>query len=110
RLPLLQHRGQEPAVQAHRGEQVQVERPLPVVIGQGESAAARRGGTADRVDHNIETAQAFKRCLDHLVDALTRTDIHLDEAFGRAAGQPGPAVPSISEMWYKSAGVTPTLW
>jgi hypothetical protein len=47
---LLQHPGEQRAIEANGGEQVDVECLLPVLVAEGEDAAARRARTPDVVD------------------------------------------------------------
>ena len=82
---LLQHRWQEAAIQSDGGEQVRVERLLPIVIGQRQCAPARRRGTADVVDQDVEAAETIHGRLDDLIDPFARTDVCLDEPIRRAA-------------------------
>src|SRR5712691_805434 len=86
---LLQHRWQASAIQADGGEQVRVERMLPIVIGQRQCTAARRCGTADVVDQDVKAAETIHYRLDDLIDPCARTDVCLDEPIERAAGGQG---------------------
>jgi hypothetical protein len=72
---LLRHRGEEGAIQADSGEQVGVERLLPIGIGQRQGPTARRSGTTDVVDQNIEAAETLHDHLDDLIDPCARTDL-----------------------------------
>src|SRR5215510_3743476 len=87
---LLQHRGKKAAVQAHGGEQIQLEFLLPDVIGQRQHAAGWRGRTADAINQNIETTEPVEGCPDDVIGSCARTDVRLDELFGIAARGDGP--------------------
>jgi len=82
---LLDHPGNERAVQANRRKQVEVDLVLPVLVGQCEHAPARRTGATHDVHENIESAEALLYLIDHLVRSLARADVGLDEQSHRPA-------------------------
>src|SRR5262245_37395570 len=87
---LLQHRWQETAIQADRRVEIQVKRLLPVVVRQGKRAAAWCGGTTDRIDQDVETAEPIESGLDDPVAPLASADIRLDKLIRGAAGRYRP--------------------
>jgi len=86
---LFQHRWKKSAIQSDGGEQVRVERVLPIVIGQRQCAPAPRRRTAYVVDQDVDAAETIHYRLDDLIDPFSRTDVCLDELIGRAAGRHG---------------------
>ena len=77
--------GRKARSRADRGEQVRVERLLPSGVGQRQGPTARRGGTTDVVDHDIEAAETLHDHLDDVVDPCARTDVGLQMNRSRAA-------------------------
>ncbi len=79
----LEHSGNECAIQTNCGEQVEVHLLLPVFVGEGENAAARRAGAANTVNENVEATETLEYLLGHLVHTLARADISLNEQSNR---------------------------
>src|SRR6202035_4612660 len=60
-----------------------IDRQLPILVGQGERAAARCRRTADIVDEDVHTAKVIQNFADHFLDTLRGADVGLDENVGR---------------------------
>jgi hypothetical protein len=60
-----------------------IDRQLPILVGQGEHAAARCRRTADIVDEDVHTAKVIQNFADHFLDTLRGADVGLDENVGR---------------------------
>src|ERR1700675_3075027 len=57
---LLQHSGQQSAVETDGGEQVGVDCMLPILVAESEHAAARRRRSADTVDEDVHAAETVQ--------------------------------------------------
>ncbi len=82
---LRDHRRQQCPVEADGRHQIEVQllRPLPIV--ENGKAAARRGGAAQHIDENIDTAKSLERGGGDDGAALRRGDVGRDvtDALGR---------------------------
>jgi Mg-chelatase subunit ChlI len=73
--PLGDHRGQQRTVQPHRGQQVDVQVALPVLVAEVQHALGPVG-LAARVGHeDVEAAQQVQRLLRERRDPVRRGDI-----------------------------------
>jgi hypothetical protein len=81
--PLLEHRRKECAIKADGGEQVGVDRVLPIVVAESQHAAARRRRAADIVDEDVHAAEAVHYLPDHSIHTSASTDVGLDEQLHR---------------------------
>src|ERR1700730_13878773 len=72
---LRNHRWQERPVEAHGGHQIEVQLLRPFVVAERRKAAARRLGTAEHIDENVDPAKLFKHCPHHGGATLRRGDI-----------------------------------
>lgn len=76
--PFHHLRSQE-AIKADRGHKVQVQFGKPVIVRQGEKAAARRGRAADHVGEDVDAAHTLERRLGQGLPAFGRRQIRPDE-------------------------------
>jgi hypothetical protein len=67
---LRHHQRQQPPVEPHGGQQVAVQRLLPLVVREGSEAAARGRCPADVVDQDVDAAEALPHKADDLLRPL----------------------------------------
>jgi len=73
------HVWHQQAIQAHRGQQVEVQFGQPMIVRQGGKAAARRGGTADHMGEDVNAAKAFDRLIGKGFAPFGRCQVGVDE-------------------------------
>ena len=80
-------------------------------IGQRQGPTARRGGTTDVVDHDIEAAETLHDHLDDVVDPCARTDVGLHETDPCCQGQDRAVVITVPPpRLRRSTMAAPILW
>src|SRR5580704_8565197 len=71
------HAGKESAVQANGGEQVDLQYPLPVLVGEHLESARFCFRSADIIHQDVEPAPLSLNAIDDVLDTAGRSDIRL---------------------------------
>src|SRR5580765_5035764 len=71
------HAGKESAVQANGGEQIDVQYPLPVLVGEHLESACLCFCSADTVHQDVEPTPFSLNAIDDVLDTTARSDIRL---------------------------------
>jgi hypothetical protein len=75
----LDHLRNQEAIEADRGQKVQVQFAEPVIVRQGGKAASRRRRAADNIRKDVDAAHAFENRLCQLFSAICCRQVRLDE-------------------------------
>src|ERR1700758_1762790 len=73
------HAGKESAVQANGGEQIDLQYPLPVLVGEHLESACFCFCSADIVHQDVESTPLSLNAIDDVLDTKGRSDIRLDK-------------------------------
>src|SRR5579864_3704105 len=71
------HAGKESAVQADGGEQIDVQYPLPVLVGEHLESACFCFRSADIIHQDVESTPLSLNAIDNVLDTTGRSDIRL---------------------------------
>src|ERR1700719_350357 len=71
------HSGNESAVQADGGEQVHLQYPLPVLVGEHLESACFCFRSADIIHQDVESTPLSLNAIDDVLDTTSRSDIRL---------------------------------
>src|SRR5580692_12843107 len=71
------HPGKESAVQADAGEQIDVQYPLPVLVGEHLESASFCFRSADIIHQDVESTPLSLNAIDDVLDTTGRSDIRL---------------------------------
>src|ERR1700719_1307526 len=71
------HAGKESAVQADGGEQIDVQYPLPVLVGEHFESACFCFRSADIIHQDVEPTPLSLNAIDDVLDTTGRSDIRL---------------------------------
>src|SRR6202035_4902314 len=71
------HAGKESAVQADGGEQIDVQYPLPVLVGEHFESACFCFRSADIIHQDVESTPLSLKAIDDVLDSAGRSDIRL---------------------------------
>src|ERR1700719_2500866 len=71
------HAGKESAVQADGGEQIDVQYPLPVLVGEHFESACFCFRSADIIHQDVESTPLSLNAIDDVLDTTGRSDIRL---------------------------------
>src|ERR1700731_3310352 len=73
------HAGKESAVQANGGEQIHLQYPLPVLVGEHVESACFCFCSADIVHQDVESTPLSQNAIDDVLDTTGRSDIRLNK-------------------------------
>src|SRR5216684_2544425 len=71
------HAGKESAVQADGGEQIHLQYPLPVLVGEHLESACFCFRSADIIHQDLESTPLLLNAIDDVLDTTSRSDVRL---------------------------------
>jgi hypothetical protein len=79
--PALDHAGDKSTIKTHCGEQIQIQRLHPVIIGKRKKTAVRFMRAANAVYENIDAAPLGEKLIHNCARTARRANIVLHEEF-----------------------------
>src|SRR4051794_41166744 len=87
---LLQHSGEEAAIQTHSREEIQFKFLLPNIISKLKDPTAWRRRSANTVNQNIKPAKTMNSFFNDLIRSRACAEVRFNESFGIGTGWDGP--------------------